>query len=110
MEAVVESTILKILEENIIERAEGPYTWISPLVPVRKTDGKIRLCVDMRAANKAVVRDNYQMPNIDSALTSITKVAKLSKIDLEVAYYHFELTPESRYITTFAARSGVYQF
>lgn len=34
----------------------------------------------------------------------------MSKIDLEAAYYHFELHPESRTITTFVARSGVYRF
>lgn len=37
-------------------------------------------------------------------------MAKLSKIDLEAAYYHFELDPNSREITTFVSRSGVYRF
>lgn len=34
----------------------------------------------------------------------------MSKIDLEAAYYHFELDGDSRHITTFVARSGVYRF
>lgn len=34
----------------------------------------------------------------------------MSKIDLEAAYYHLELEPASRNITTFVARSGVYRF
>ncbi|XP_058463779.1 uncharacterized protein K02A2.6-like [Malaya genurostris] len=110
MEADVEEAIHNLLKRKIIERAEGPLTWVSPLVPIRKTDGKIRLCVDMRAANKAIIRENYPMPNIDSAMATITKVAKMSKIDLESAYYHFELHPDSRAITTFVARSGVYRF
>lgn len=75
MEADVEEAIQELLEKNIIERAEGPLSWVSPLVPVRKADGKIRLCVDMRAANRAVNRENYPMPNIDAAMTSITKVS-----------------------------------
>lgn len=75
MEADVEEAIQDLLDKNIIERAEGPLTWVSPLVPVRKADGKIRLCVDMRAANRAVNRENYPMPNIDAAITSITKVS-----------------------------------
>lgn len=110
MEADVENAIQELLQKNIIERAEGPLTWVSPLVPIRKTDGRIRLCVDMRAANKAVQRENFPMPNIDAAMASIRKVSKLSKIDLEAAYYHFELDCESRNITTFVARSGVYRF
>lgn len=64
----------------------------------------------MREANRAVKREHYPMPNIDAAIASIHKVSKLSKIDLESAYYHFELDPESRKITTFTSRSGVYRF
>lgn len=110
MEADVENAIQELLQKNIIERAEGPLTWVSPLVPIRKTDGRIRLCVDMRAANKAVRREKFPMPNIDVAMASIHKVSRLSKIDLEAAYYHFELDRQSRNITTFVARSGVYRF
>lgn len=75
MEADVEEAIKDLLEKNIIERAEGPLSWVSPLVPVRKTDGKIRVCVDMRAANRAIHRENYPMPNIDAAMSSITKAS-----------------------------------
>ena len=74
MEADVEEAIRDLLDKNIIERAEGPLTWVSPLVPIRKADGNIRLCVDLRAANQAVKRENYPMPNIDAAMMSITKV------------------------------------
>ncbi|XP_065082124.1 uncharacterized protein LOC135704595 [Ochlerotatus camptorhynchus] len=76
MEADVEQTIQELLEKQIIERAEASITWVSPLVPVRKSDGRIRLCVDMRAANKAVKRENYPMPNIDDAMSRIKKVRK----------------------------------
>lgn len=102
--------IQDLLEKKIIEIADGPLSWVSPLVPIRKSDGQIRLCVDMRVANQAVMRENYPMPNIDVAIASIPSVIKLSKIDLESAYYHFELDPGSRHITTFVSRSGTYRF
>ncbi|XP_058816871.1 uncharacterized protein K02A2.6-like [Topomyia yanbarensis] len=110
MEADVETEIQELLQKNIIERAEGPLTWVSPLVPIRKSNGRLRMCVDMRAVNRAVRRENYPIPNIDAAIASVRKVSKLSKIDLETAYYHFELDRESRNVTTFVARSGVYRF
>ncbi|XP_055523237.1 uncharacterized protein K02A2.6-like [Wyeomyia smithii] len=110
MEAAVEEIIRDLIDKKIIERVEGPQSWVSPIVPVRKSDGKIRVCIDMRVANQAVIREHYPMPNIDSAMASIPKVAKLSKVDLESAYYHLELEPDSRKITTFACRSGVYRF
>ncbi|XP_062550865.1 uncharacterized protein K02A2.6-like [Armigeres subalbatus] len=91
MEADVEEVIQDLIDKKIIERAEAPFTWISPLVPVRKSDGKIRLCVDMRAANQAVIRENYPMPNIDTVITEIRKVTKLSNIDFGSAYHYIEL-------------------
>ncbi|XP_062537714.1 uncharacterized protein LOC134206050 [Armigeres subalbatus] len=45
MEAEVEEVIRDLIDKAIIERAEGPLSWVSPLVPVRKSNGKIRLCV-----------------------------------------------------------------
>ena len=42
---------------DIIEPAEGPTPWVSPLVVVPKSNGEIRVCVDMRQANLAVERE-----------------------------------------------------
>ena len=40
-------------DDGIIERVEGPTTWVSPLVVIPKNnDTDIRICVDMRQANK----------------------------------------------------------
>ncbi|XP_053681666.1 uncharacterized protein K02A2.6-like [Sabethes cyaneus] len=110
MEAEVEQQIQELLAQEIIERVEHPTSWVSPLVPVRKNDAKLRLCVDLRAANKAVLTENYPMPNIEEALSSIHEAEMLSTLDLESAFYHLELDVDSRDITTFISRSGLYRF
>lgn len=110
MEAEVEQQIQELLAQKIIEKVEHPTSWVSPLVPVRKSDAKLRLCVDLRAANKAVLTEKYPMPNIEEALSSIHKAEMLSTLDLESAFYHLELETESRDITTFVSRSGLYRF
>ncbi|XP_062557009.1 uncharacterized protein LOC134221852 [Armigeres subalbatus] len=46
MEADVEKVIQDLLEKKIIEIADGPLSWVSPLVPIRKSDVQIRLCVE----------------------------------------------------------------
>lgn len=64
----------------------------------------------MRQVNDSVVRENYQLPDVDAVITSIPPIKMVSKIDLKQAYFHFELEPESRDLTTFITRSGAYRF
>ena len=61
----VELAIKELIENDIIEPAEGPTPWISPIVPVPKEDGSIRICTDAREANKAIKRERFVMPTAD---------------------------------------------
>ncbi len=46
---------LEALEKaDIMERCESP--WASPLVPVKKPDGLVRLCVDYRCLNSVTTK------------------------------------------------------
>ena len=45
----------ELLDMGIIEPVEGPAPWVNPLVIVTKTKGEIRLCVDMRQTNQAIM-------------------------------------------------------
>lgn len=40
------------MDSDIIEKVDGPTDWVSPSVPVPKRNGELRICVDMRRANK----------------------------------------------------------
>lgn len=74
------------------------------------TDEDIRLCVDLRAANQAIIRNFYAFPSIEDLIFSIPKPAKLSKVDLPSAFHLFELHPDSRDITTFSTTAGNFRF
>ena len=60
---------LKDLEDSdVIEKVQGPTPWVSHLVVVPKANSDIRICVDMRCANKAVQRERFPMPNIEDKI------------------------------------------
>jgi len=60
---------------------------MSNLVVVRKKDGNIRLCVNLKEVNKADIPTNYPLQTMDE-LTSMLAGAKLfSKIDLKWGYH-----------------------
>lgn len=106
----VEDKLDKLCRSGIIEQVHGFTPWLSPIVPVLKSDDDIRLCVDMRMANKAIRKEEFPLPNIDTMLATMGKAKIFSKIDLEQAFYHIELDKKCRYITAFATQDGNYQF
>ena len=55
----------ELLKNDIIERVEGPTTWISPIVAAPKPSGDIRFCVDTRRANEAIVCERLPTPTVD---------------------------------------------
>ena len=102
---------LKELEElDIIEKTTGPTHWVSPVIVVPKSDGDIRLCVDMRKANLAVKRKRHPIPTIEELLQEMNQSKILSKLDVKWAYHQIELDPESRNITTFATHEGLFRY
>ena len=75
-----------LLEKGIIEELPEatPTRWVSPLVVVPKADGKdIRVCVDMRRANKAIVRERHPIPTLQEVLYDLNGATVFSKIDLK---------------------------
>ena len=57
------------LEQGVIEPSISP--WASPLVPVKKKDGRTRWVTDLRELNKQMVKDSYPLTNIQEILHSL---------------------------------------
>lgn len=110
LEDKVEDKVKELLEMDIIEVVDHAPSWLSPIVPVLKQNGEIRICVDLRQANLAIKKGFYAFGSIDDLIFTIRRPMKLSKIDLSNAYYLLELDPKSRNITAFAVKSGNYRF
>ncbi|XP_053954964.1 uncharacterized protein K02A2.6-like [Anastrepha ludens] len=99
-----------MLALDIIEPVSGPTSWISPIVIVFKEGGEMRLCIDMRRANQAVLRENYPLPTFEVFMTKLRGAKFFSRIDLKWAYHQLELHKSSRHITTFISHKGVFQY
>ena len=84
--------------------------WVNPVVIVPKNNGEIRLCIDMRQANRAIMRRRYPIPTVDEVLHTMNGSKVFSKLDLKWGYHQLELSPESREITTFATPDGLFRY
>ena len=64
---VTEKEIKKLFDAKIIVTLRFSR-WVANLVPVRKKNGEIRLCIDFRNLNKVSMKDNYPLPKMDHIL------------------------------------------
>ena len=71
----------------------------------------IRICLDTRAINKAlVVNDKFQIPSIRSALEQLAGNSIFGEFDLAEAYLQFQLDESSRPFTAFTWGGRQYMF
>lgn len=110
LQGPVERKLQELMDEDIIEQVSGPTPWVSPIVCAPKKNGDIRLCVDMRRANAAVIRERHPMPTIDDVLHEMTGSNVFSKLDLAQSFHQIELDESSRHITTFVTHKGLYRY
>ena len=87
-----------------------PTKWVSQMVVVPKPDGDIRLCIDMRIANKAICRERHPIPTLEEISQDMHGACFFSKLDLKMGYHQLELDKNSRDITTFATPIGLKRF
>ena len=108
----VERKLEQLESEGIIERAEGPTPWVSPIVVVPKPHkpNEIRICVDMRALNKAIIRERHVIPTIDDVVHDLNGCKVFSKIDLNQGYHQIPLHPDSKPLTTFSTHVGLFRY
>ena len=78
----ISTELSRLLKLDIIEKVDGQTTWLNPIFVVPKSSEKIRLCLDMRQANKAIIRERHIIPKIENILTELHGATYFSKIDL----------------------------
>lgn len=87
LEEAVDAKINDLMSAGIIEKLDGPSAWISPLVVVPKADDDLRICVDMRRANEAVLRENHPLPSFEDFLPHLGQAKWFTKLDIKNAFH-----------------------
>ena len=104
----VEEQCQKLLANHVIR--ESHSAWSSPVVPVIKSDGSLRMCIDYRRVNAQTKTEHYPMPNLESSIYSASKMQYFSKLDMIKGYYQIKLDENSKPITAFSTNKAHYEF
>ena len=95
----VRKHLKEMLDIGAIRRSNSP--WASPVVLVRKKDGSLRFCIDLRKLNARTVKDAYSLPRIEDALDSLNGACIFTSLDLKSGYWQVELDEDSIPLTAF---------
>lgn len=104
----VDKEVARMLELDVIE--ESTSDWCNPLLPVKKTSGEWRICLDCRRINDITKNEAYPYPDMLGILGRIERAKYFTVIDLSKAYWQIPLEESSRDYTSFRAGKQLFRF
>ena len=95
---------------GVLEKVEFS-DWATPIVPVLKPDGSVRICGDYKVnINPCLDVQEYPMPTTEELFTKVNGGEKFSKTDLSSAYQQVLLDDESKQYVTINTHLGLYRY
>jgi len=80
------------------------------MLPIRKKNGDIRICIDFRNINKASQKDNFPLPTVEKTLHSVAGSELMSFLDGFSGYNQILLHPDDRLEITFKTKWRTYAY
>ena len=107
----VKAELQRMEDNGIITRVTDPSEWCAPMVPVMKKNRKeVRICVDLKNLNKAVLRERFILPTIDDLLPKLAGAGVFSTLDASSGFWAIPLDKESAKLTCFITPYGRFRF
>ena len=101
---------VKAMDSLGIWEATDKSQWVHHMVTVPKPCGGVRITSDLSPLNTFVIPDRFPLPNPKDLFLELKGAKIFSKLDLRKAFYHIELAPESRQLTTTLTHQGLRQY
>ena len=95
----VKKHLKEMMDIGAILKSSSP--WASAVVLVRKKDGGLRFCIDLRRLNTRTIKDAYSLPRIDEVLDCLGGARIFTSLDLKSGYWQVEMDEDSKELTAF---------
>uniref|UniRef100_A0A1Y1N2I4 RNA-directed DNA polymerase n=3 Tax=Photinus pyralis TaxID=7054 RepID=A0A1Y1N2I4_PHOPY len=105
----VELELDRLEKNNVISLIQNSE-WGTPLVPIFKKDGSLRLCADYKLTlNKFLEDVKYPLPRIEELFNKLSNGKKFTKLDLSHAYNQLELDESTQCLLSWSTHKGIYK-
>ena len=95
----VKEHLVNMEATGVISRVEVPTEWCAGMVVVPKKNGDLRICVNLKPLNEAVLRATHPLPKVDTILALLLRAQVFSKLDANSGFWQIPLSEESRLLT-----------
>ena len=97
----IKKELSEMVWQGIITQQMEPTPWVSSITYPKKANGKLRICLDPKDFNKAIIHENHKAPTLKEIAHILTGVTKFSKVDSNKAFFRMHLTYEASFLTMF---------
>jgi len=97
-----------LLDRGIIKPSVSPYC--ARVVPIRKRDGRLRLCIDLRPLNNRIIKQKYPFPIIEDCLARLSDKSVFTLLDLKDGFHQIRVEDESTKYFSFATPDGQFEY
>ncbi|XP_064476854.1 uncharacterized protein K02A2.6-like [Ornithodoros turicata] len=105
----VDEALDKLVEQGILEPVRHS-SWATPIVPVVKKNGAIRVCGDYKSSVNPVVRwETYPLPTPEELFSKLSCCSLFSKLDLGQAYQQLTVDKETADLLTITTHRGLFR-
>ena len=104
----IQSAIDAMELQGIIEKIPSgqPTEWLSSLAYARKSNGKLRVCLDPRDLSANLKRTYHRAPTVEDITYKLANATIFSKLDAKDGYWSIQLDDESSLLTAFNSPSS----
>ena len=103
----INEEVSRLLQAGTIREVEYPE-WLANVVPVKKANGKWRLCIDFTDINKACQKDSFSLPRIDLIIDATAGHELLNFMDAFSGYNQISMDLGDQEKTSFVTTQGTY--
>ncbi len=106
---VFQKELQHLIDEKVLKRIDRSE-WAFPTFLIPKKDGRVRWISDFRKLNKLLRRPRYFLPSIPFIMQKRVGFTYVTKIDISMGFYTFELDEAAQKLCVISTPFGLYKY